>query len=151
MSDILLVGEHEESGRRALIADEGDSVWLYLTHPGAMAIAADCWLYNRIIAPSAAQLKERAAAYRARGLPPPAPADLVGPDAVRPRHPATPDIRFTWSRRDGGVAAWERGQLIGFIAPGHPRGFSRFLTGECPWGAPLDLELYEHMFPTEHS
>ena len=151
MRDVLATGTHAESGRRALMADEGDSVWLYLTEPGVETIHADCWLYNRVDAPSAAALKERFASYRARGLPPPAPADLVLPEALRPVHPGASEIRFVWSRDGEGVAAWERGELVGFIAPGQRRGFSRFLIGSGPWGAPLDLDLYEELFPPERS
>lgn len=32
--------EHADSGRAAVIADEGESVWLYLTQPGGDEIAA---------------------------------------------------------------------------------------------------------------
>ena len=78
MSGELLTQEHERSGRTAIVADEGDSVWLYLTEPHAATIAADCWLFNRIAAPSAEVLHVRLDDYRARALPLPAPADTVG-------------------------------------------------------------------------
>jgi hypothetical protein len=51
---------HPDSGRTAIIADEGDSVWLYLTDPSGEGVTTDCWLMNRIPAPRYAELAERA-------------------------------------------------------------------------------------------
>jgi hypothetical protein len=149
MSGELLSREHQQSGRTAIIADEGDSVWLYLTEPHATAIAADCWLFNRIVAPSAAALQARLGEYRAQALPPPAPADTVGPRGLR-ELPLEPDsVALTWSATGDAVAAWVEGELVGFIGPGDRRGHSRHLLAEGPWGAPLDLGLFLHLFPSE--
>jgi hypothetical protein len=147
MSDALLVQQHERSGRTAIVADEGDSVWLYLTEPHLRAIAADCWLFNRVVAPPTADSEPQLSSYRAQALPPPAPSGMVGPGAVRTS--LIDSVHVEWSPDGNAVAAWAEAELIGFITPGRRRGFSRFLLAEGPWGAPLDLELYERSFPAE--
>lgn len=76
MGDTLLVQRHERSGRTAIVADEADSVW----RP-----AADCWLFNRIDTPAQAVLRSQLDAYRARALPPAAPADLGAEGRSAPR------------------------------------------------------------------
>jgi len=149
MGDAIVTEHHGGSCRTALIADEGDSIWLYLTEPGTTAIAADCWLFNRVITPTGAVLKEQLSAYRTRGLPPPAPADVTADRGIRYGPLQALDLRLEWSREGDAVSAREGGQVIGFIVIKQPRGFSRFLVRECPWGAPFDGELYERSFPPD--
>jgi hypothetical protein len=147
--DAIVTEHHDRSGRTALIADEGDSIWLYLTEPGTTAIAADCWLFNRVIAPAGAVLKEQLPAYRSRRLPPPAPADVTSERGVRQGPLQALDLRLEWSREGDAVAAKEGDHVIGFIIMEQRRGFSRFLVRESPWGAPFDDELYERSFAPE--
>jgi hypothetical protein len=146
MTEELTVSDpHPSSGRTAIVADEGESVWLYLTGPDG-SIAADCWLYNRVPAPSTAALRPRLGEYRARGAPPPAPAEVVGPSAHRdaPLDPVT--VTLAWSADGEAVAASVDGVLVGFIAPGVRRGYSRHLRAAGPWGSPLDGALHAELF-----
>ena len=149
MSGPLLVQRHEGSGRTAIVADEDDSVWLYLTRPGESAIAADCWLFNRIAAPPQDVLRSQLAAYRARALPPPAPADLVAPGGLRDGPLEDLGCRLVWSKDGNAVAARAGGELLGYIDPEQQRGCGRFLLAGGPWGTPLNLGLYEELFPGE--
>jgi hypothetical protein len=105
---------HGRSGRTAIVADEGDSVWLYLTEPKGTAIAADCWLFNRIVAPSAAALRPRLPEYRARALPPPAPTEMIGPNALHETALMPGEVEVSWSADGHAVAAWVDGTLVGF-------------------------------------
>lgn len=149
MSDTLIVRRHDQSRRTAIIADEGDSAWLYLTESDTEAISADCWLFNRVAVPSLAILEGQFPAYRLQALPPPAPADVIAADSVRDGDLRAIDLQVRWSRDGHGVAAWESGQLIAFISPDSRHGFSRYLLLEGPWGAPLDLQRYERWFSAE--
>jgi hypothetical protein len=147
--DSLHVSErHPASRRTAIIADEGDSVWLYLTDAGGEGITADCWLMNRIPAPRYAELAENEGAerYRGEGLPPPAIAEVVAEGAFRSAPLEAARCRFTWAANGESVAAYYETVLLGFIARGEPRGFSRFLRVASPWGEPLDLDRYTEVF-----
>jgi hypothetical protein len=146
MDETLLVEQHAPSGRKALIADEGDSVWLYLSEPHEDAIAADCWLFNRGQVRSQAELEPKLSAYRARGVPPPVPAELQRAEGAHLSLNDIPRLRVQWSVDGEAVAAWAEHVVVGFIAPGERRGYSRFLTAAGPWGVPLDWELYRRLF-----
>ena len=139
---------HPESRRTAIIADEGDSVWLYLTAASSEDVTADCWLMNRIPAPRYAELAENEGAerYRDEGLPPPAIAEVVAEGAFHPTPLDASLCRFTWAANGESVAAYYETQLLGFIVRGEPRGFSRFLKVASPWGEPLDLERFVEVF-----
>jgi hypothetical protein len=147
--DSLHVSErHPDSGRTASIVDEGDSVWLYLTDASGEGVTADCWLMNRIPAPRYAELAENDGAerYRGEGLPPPAIAEVVADGAFHPAPLEASRCRFTWAANGQSVAAYYEAELLGFIARGEPRGFSRFLKVASPWGEPLDLGRYAEVF-----
>ena len=146
MADELALSDpHPISRRAAVVADEGESVWLYLTAPDG-SIAADCWLYNRVPAPSTEALRPLLAEYRARRAPPPAPAEVVGPGAHRVAPLEREAVAFTWSADGEAVAASVDGVLIGFIAPGARRGYSQHLRAAGPWGSPFDADLYGTLF-----
>jgi hypothetical protein len=136
--------ENAVSRRTAVVADEGDSIWMYLTEPDGATIVADCWLFNRIPAPTDLELEARAPAYRARSEPPPATADVTTPDAFHAGPLA--DLRIVWSADGDSVAAWVDHQLVGFIAGAGPRGYSVHLTAECDWGRPASIVSYEELF-----
>lgn len=149
MSKSLHVTErHPDSHRTAIIADEGDSVWLYLTVASGQAVMADCWLMNRIPAPRYAELAESEGAerYRGNGLPPPAIAEVVAEGAFHEGPLDAAHCRFIWAADGNSVAAYYRTDLLGFIAWGEPRGFSKFLRVGSPWGEPLDMERFVALF-----
>jgi hypothetical protein len=149
MSGTLRVTErHPDSLRTAIIADEGDSIWLYLTSAGSEEVIADCWLMNRIPAPPYATLAEAEGAerYRDEGVPPPAIAEVVADGAFRTTPLEAARCRFAWAANGESVAAYYGSELLGFIARGEPRGFSKFLRLPSPWGEPLDLERFVAVF-----
>ena len=143
--DFWISSQHELSGRAAVVAEEGESVWLYLTEPGGEPIAADCWLANRVPAPDAADIERRTDEYRERGAPPPAPRDVVTDDALLEGALDARRVRFAWSADGEAVAVWVDEALAGFIAAGE-EGYSARLRTEGPWGRPLARELYARLF-----
>jgi hypothetical protein len=117
----------------ALIADEGESTWLYLTAPGTQRIERDCWLFNTPTSPSSPDL----ALYAAQRRPPPAPRTLIDPGGVR----ATPSAErwsVRWSADGEAVAVAVDGEPIGFVRASDHRGFARFLREASAWGNPWD-------------
>src|ERR671933_631106 len=129
-ADALRVSErHPDSHRTAIIADEGDSVWLYLTDSSGEGITADCWLVNRIPAPRYAELAESEGAerYRDEGLPPPAIAEVVAEGAFHTAPLDAARCRFSWAANGESVSAFFVTVLLGFISRGESRGFSSSL------------------------
>ena len=138
---LFLCFESAVSERTALVADEGDSVWLYLTRPGATDVERDCWLFNK---PSAARAPDFST-YEAADLPPPAPADIIVPGGVSD----VPDEEH-WSVRwseDGETVAVAIDEVeIGVVSASEPRGFARYLSAASPWGNPWDPALLKQLF-----
>ena len=60
--------------------------------------------------------------------------------------PRPADIHFRWSTDGESVAVHFGTILMGFIASGEKRGFSKLLTSTGVLGAPLDTNLYERKF-----
>jgi hypothetical protein len=141
----LVALKHGGSLRTVIVTDEGDSVWLYLTHPDELRIAADCWLLNRAAALPGDVLRSRFEEYRRQALPPPAPAEAVGPDSLRTGKLEASDVAVTWSHGGEAVAVWVDGQAVGFIGPGERRGHSRHLRAPGPWGEHWDETAFRRL------
>jgi hypothetical protein len=140
MMEPLLVSEQNiRSHRWAVVADEGASVWLYLTESNGQRPVADCWLLNTVHAPKNLE------AYSASKAPPPATRQYVDANAqaAAPRETA---VRFQWSEDGESVAVFIKDEIFGFIAAGQKRGFSRHLVAEGPFGCPFDERLYGRLF-----
>jgi hypothetical protein len=146
MSRELVALKHDRSLRTAIVTDEGDSVWLYLTHPDELRIAADCWLLNRAAALPSDVLRSRFEEYRSQALPPPAPAEAVGPDSLRTGVLEAADVTVAWSRAGEAVAVWVDEQPVGYISPGARRGHSRHLAAAGPWGEHWDEAEFRRLF-----
>src|SRR5262245_14046342 len=92
MKEPLLVSEqNSHSLRWAVVADEGTSVWLYLTEPNGKRPVADCWLLNTVPAPVSLD------AYRHAKGPPPATREYADANSQAPA-PTEAAVRFQWSR-----------------------------------------------------
>jgi len=144
MPDPLLHEAHPTSGYAAVIADEGEAVWLYLTTEGP-AIVADCWLLNRGPALTREDLRARADAYRARGAPPPAPAEALHARAV-PGYPILPAFALRWNAAGTAVAATVDAAVLALVQATERRGYHRDLAAAGPWGAPLTADVLRAAF-----
>jgi hypothetical protein len=125
-----------------VVANEGASVWLYLTERDGKKPIADCWLLNTVLPPT--ELHK----YPAGKSAPPATQAYAGPDAQRPV-PVEGTVEFRWSDDGESVAVLVNGDLLGFIAEGSTRGFSKHLVASGPFGRPLDRGLYATLFKPE--
>jgi hypothetical protein len=140
--EVFLSEQNSISRRWAVLEDDGLSAWLYLTGPDSEKPAADCWVYNRIPNP------EPAESYLSRGVAPPAPSEYAGEGALL-ISPDESSFRLAWSKDGESVALFDGHILIGFIASGHERGFSRNLEKAGAWGNPLDEDVYKSVFASE--
>ena len=104
--------QHPLTRRWAVVEEDGEVAWLYLSAPDALKPVAACFLYNQ--------------------------ADQAAP---QPKN-----IHFRWSSDGESVAVYFESVLMGFIAGGEQRGFSKLLTAPGALGAPLDESLYERTF-----
>lgn len=136
--ELWATSESSTSGRRAIVALEHDSVWLYLTVAGGDEIAADCWLWNTGPALTGEAWQRKAAAAHERQGPPPAPAEVLAPDAIAGRTERPEAFGFIWAEDGERIGVTADGVLVGIADAGSPRGFSAGLAIECPWGRPLD-------------
>ena len=145
MSDrepLFIAWHSEQSGRSAEICEEIDSVWLYLSDPGAKKVSVSSWLLNTLEAP-AEPMQEP---YRSQSVPPPAPAAFVESGGVLP----VPDAsrwNVLWGARGEAVAALLDGRPIGMVRVGQARGFARFIrAGAAPWALPWNEPAFAGVF-----
>ena len=135
--DLFVSQQHQVSKRWAVIEDDGRVAWLYLTEPDTWKPVADCWLYNRVVTPPQFG--------GIRGEPPVVPQTYAGVGATL-QPPAEESVHLRWSRDGESVAVFFDAELIGFIAPGQKRGFSRHIRVSGPFGSVLDTELFQRVF-----
>jgi hypothetical protein len=138
---LLLEFDSEASGRTAVIADEGDSVWLYLTDSEQPEIERDCWLFNTPSAPA----EPDPADYEARSAPPPAPAHFISAEGKRTL-PEEGSFRVRWSADGHSVAVLLDGAPLGVATMTEERGLSRYLLEAGAWGRPWDEARFELLF-----
>jgi hypothetical protein len=128
----------EHSRRTAVIAEEIDSVWLYLSAAGNETPERDCWLLNTTTTP------REMAFYRERGAPPPAPIDRVEHGGVLS---APGQWSVIWSASGDAVAALLNALPIGFVSAPDQRGWARYMrAGAGSWAKPWDEDTYRTLF-----
>ena len=129
------------SQRSGIIDQDGEALWLYLTGPGELAPASDCWLANVRSSDGPRSTDE----LRASGSPPPAPDAVIDDGAGN--IPAAPEAySLVWSADGEAVQALFDQRPIAFLVAGHKRGFHIALRVDCPWGRPFDWQLYSVLF-----
>ena len=142
MSGLFIASRSDRSRRTAVIAEEIDSIWLYLSAPGEERPERDCWLLNTHAAPARPAPDE----YERRGSPPPLPADRIL--SAPPQDPLSPELwSLSWSDDGESVAAVFDGTAVGFITAGGTRGVARYVAGNAPaWADPWDEDAYSRIF-----
>ena len=142
MSENLFLDEqHAVSRRFAVLEDDGNSAWLYLTEPNCERPCADAWVYNRIAPPS----REDVASFRPS--PPPAAAGFAR-DTALCASPEKHQWAFLWSADGESVAVTKDGQAVACIIAGKKRGYSRELVKDGPWGSVWSDSVFAEAFGT---
>ncbi|MDH5674303.1 MAG: hypothetical protein OEZ06_19270 [Myxococcales bacterium] len=133
---VFISAWNAESERTAVVAEEQDSVWLYLTEPDGEQPTHDCWILNTPAAPDEPDLQR----YEEARSPPPAPRRLIEAEGKR-AVPESSSWEFLWSDDGETVAVSLDGELLGLISSEIERGFSRHLREDSAWGNAWDDEL----------
>ena len=139
--DLFISEQHPVSRRWAVVEDDGRVAWLYLTEPDTRKSVADCWLYNRVETP--AQFDS------VRRRPPVVPQTHAEAGATL-QPPGRERVHLRWSPDGESVAVLIDGELIGFVARGQRRGFSRYIRVSGPFGSVLDTDLFQREFGENH-
>ncbi len=139
MNPLFLSERHPVSDKTAILADEGASVWLYMTDSGSDYPVADCWLLNTVPSP------EHLNGYRGDSAPP-AILKFVVPGSEGDA-PLESDIELRWAPDGHSITLLVKGTPLGFIAQGNKHGYSKNLVTASPFGMPFEQELYERLFP----
>ncbi len=136
--DLFLSEQHPTSRRWAIFEDNGKSAWLYLSEPNSTQPVATCFVYNRVAAPEGITFS--------RGEPPIVPAAyVVSQEPYTP--PAEGAVSFRWAADGDSVALVFDIEVVGFIANGNPRGFSKQLKAASSFGQSMDdMAIYEQAF-----
>ena len=80
-----------------------------------------------------------------RDQPPVVPLTHAGVGATL-QPPAWESVRLRWSHEGESVAVFFDDELIGFIAHGQKRGFSKHIRVSGAFGSVLDTELFQRVF-----
>jgi hypothetical protein len=141
MSEPLLVisEPHPQSTRTAIVADEGDSIWLYITEANSADIVGACWVANGAGVPECPDLTS----YTSQKLPPPAPVEVLhsGGDVTNANERGW---ELAWSTDGEAACLFLDGEVRGLITPSG--GYARFLQRVCPWGKPWDDQVFQDLF-----
>jgi hypothetical protein len=139
VANLFLEHEHRESGRLAVLEDDGSSAWLYISEADSRKPMGDAWVYNRIAAPPTEAIKS----YRAG--PPPAAQGYARKSALC-EDPSSHEWSFVWSPDGESVAVAKDGEPMAFIIGGKKGGYSRELVKDGPWGHTWSEKLYRSTF-----
>lgn len=137
--NLFVQHEHRESGRVAVLEDDGTSAWLYLSEADSRKPIGDAWVYNRIAAPPTEAIKSY------RGGPPPAAQGYASETALC-EDPSSHDWSFVWSPDGESVAVAMDDEPVAFIIGGEKEGYSRELVKDGPWGHPWSDKLFRSKF-----
>ncbi|MEO5688918.1 MAG: hypothetical protein ABIR54_16295 [Burkholderiaceae bacterium] len=137
--ETLACAQHATSNRNALVCDEGESAWLYLTEADAEAIAADCWMFNTVAAPASL------AGFTDRKRPPPATSRFSKILEASPM-PPTSDVTISWSADGQSPCVSVAGVALAFVDGRTGHGYCANLQESGPFGHCFDDELHRELF-----
>ena len=137
---LLVISEpHEISARTAIVADEGDSIWLYITEANSSDIVGACWVANGEGMPEEPDLQS----YTQKNLPPPAPAQVLHTGNTI-SNTLESSWELAWATNGQSACLFVNGEARAVITPSG--GYTRFLAMDCPWGKPWDAQVFADLF-----
>ena len=141
MADEIFISDvHPLSKRWAILDDNGNSAWLYLSVPGEQRPEKDAFAYSPV--PPAATLNVEAIN---RGEPPILPAELAS-DAAQISAADSAEVSFLWSADGESLALAYQDRLLAMIVAGSERGYSAALSQPSDFGLPWDEAVFEQWF-----
>ena len=141
MTDEIFISDvHPLSNRWAILDDNGNSAWLYLSAPGVQQPEKDAFAYSPV--EPVAELNIDAIR---QGIPPILTRELASSDAVI-RSMDTAQVNFVWAADGESVAIAYQGRLLAMIVSGSERGYSAALAKDGEFGQPWDESVFEQHF-----
>jgi len=138
---LFLEAQHAKSRRFAILEDNGNSCWLYLTTPDQPRPEKDCFVY----APVEPIEELNIDAVRDEGEPPILTKNLATNSALL-TNPKPSDFRLRWSVDGESIAVVHKGVPVAMIVKDRKRGVSKALNKSSFFGEPWDQGLYERVF-----
>jgi hypothetical protein len=136
---LFLCEQHPLTRRHAVLEDDGQTIWLYLTVPDSPKPVTDVWVYNRVPAHSVEKTSSFAPS------PPPVPVGYAGEGGLL-IDPQSHVWAFVWSSDGEAVALEKDGESVAFVRAGQKPGFSRQLVKDGPWGHAWSEGEYRAIF-----
>lgn len=138
--DLFLKEMHPVSSRCAVLEDDGQAGWLYLTAVGEMRPEKDAVVYGRVLVPA-----DDAIAAARSGAAPPLGLEFASAEAVM-LDPVPSDFRFQWTADGQSVVVFHQDIPRAMIIAASERGYSRAIARSGFYGLPWDEAVYEQNF-----
>lgn len=141
MAEEIFISDNNPSTKRwAILEDNGNSAWLYLTKPGTQQPEKDAFVYSPI-QPRAELNKNEIQ----NGEPPILTKELATKSSVILKAKST-EFSIKWSDDGESVAVIYLGKPISMIVKESKRGYSTSLSKESAFGKPWDQLIYDKHF-----
>ena len=137
---VFITDVHPLSKRCAILDDNGNSAWLYLTDPGQQRPEKDAFAYSPV--PPVESLDIEAIG---RGEAPILPIGLASDDAVLTEVDSA-QVSFLWSMDGESLAVAYQDRLLAMIVAGSEHGYSAALRQQGEFGLPWDEAVFEQAF-----
>jgi hypothetical protein len=139
--EIFLSDENPVSGRWAILEDNGNSAWLYITKPGTQQPEKDAFVYSPVQPIERLNIED----IKEHGAPPILTKDLATDSSVLLNAKAS-EFRFRWSADGESVSVLYLGKPISMIVKESERGYSSALGKEGFFGLPWDQAVHDSHF-----
>lgn len=138
---IFLSSENAVSGRTAILEDDGQVAYLYLTAPSSAKIERDVILYMRIQPITEVEWKKIMATTSTPRL----TIKIASTTAVI-EDPAEHEFEFCWSQDGNSVAALRHGMPLGFTSATERLGYSKAVAVTSPFASFWEQAKYDAIF-----
>jgi len=141
MAEEIFITDHNTSTKRwAILEDNGNSAWLYLTKPGTQQPEKDAFVYSPV-----QLVEELNISDIKQGLPPMLTSELATRSAII-LNPKAIEFGIKWSDDGESVAVTYKNIPISMIVRESERGYSTSLSRESAFGKPWDQTVYDKYF-----
>lgn len=138
---IFLNSKNALSGRTAILEDDGQVAYLYLTAPSSTKIERDVILYMRIQPITEGEWKKIMATKSTPRL----PINMASTTAVI-EDPAEREFEFRWSQDGSAVAALRHGVPLAFTSVNERLGYSKAVAVTSPFASLWEQAKYDEVF-----
>lgn len=139
--DIFITDNNPVSRRWAILEDNGNSAWLYLTKSGTQKPEKDAFVYSPIQPIDKINIED----IKQDGTPPIITNELATNSSVI-INAKSKDFKFIWSNDGESVSVLYKGKPISMITKESKQGYSTSLKKESFFGLPWNQSIYDKYF-----